>query len=364
MNAKPDTRRAGENDHQPHVAEAVEWHVKLMSDGASPADTKNFENWLRASPENATAYARLADMWDGMDSLGQSDIVREGLKDARRHKATRARRRIFDTVRAAGQRLLSPQAAVAVSGLAIAAIIVFNIVDPGAGAYRTALGEQRTIELDDGSTIMLNTETAIKVSYGDDERRISLIDGQASFDVAKDADRPFIVSVGDGVVRALGTQFDIYKSGDAVTVTLIEGKVEITSAPSRSWGVKSLTGAAAPDAAFRTELSPGEQAAIAPAGLISPVVEIDIDRAVAWHEGKVNFRDTPLAEAVAEMNRYSSTKITLAEKDLEAIRVSGVFRVGNSKNFANALESLFDIHVEQRTGAGIVLVNAPANQQG
>lgn len=343
---------------------AVAWQVKLFSGEAGPADVDVFETWLRARPENAQAYARLAGLWDRMEPLGESEIVRETLKAVRRRTAGRARHGILKPVGAAWRRLLSPQGAVAISGLAIiAAVAVFNVADPGAGVYRTALGEQRTIELDDGSTVMLNTATSIKVSYAADERRISLLDGQANFDVASDADRPFIVSAGDEVVRALGTQFDVYKSGDAVTVTLIEGKVEIASAPSRSWSVKSLTGSAAPEAVFRTELSPGEQAAIAPAGVMSPIATIDIDRAVAWHEGKVNFRNTPLVEAIAEMNRYSSTKITLAEKDLETLRVSGVFRVGSSRNFANALESLFDIRVEQRADAGIVL-RADANQQG
>ncbi len=365
MGEGADIGTADHMGHQPHVAKAVEWHVKLLSGGASPADFKDFENWLRARPENATAYARLANLWDGMEPLRESEIVRETLEAARRRRANGALQGVLKPFATALRRLLSPRGAAAISGLAIAAVVAFNIVDPGLGAYRTALGERRTIELDDGSIIMLNTATAIRVSYGDDERRISLIDGQASFDVAKDASRPFIVNAGDGEVRALGTQFDVYKSDDAVTVTLIEGRVEIASTPARSRGLKPLTGTGVPSGvSFRAELSPGEQAAIAPAGPISPIAAVDINRVVAWREGKVNFRDTPLAEAVAEMNRYSSTKITLAGKDLEAIRVSGVFRTGNSKNFANALESLFDIRVKQNTRNGIVLLGAAANQQG
>jgi len=362
MSENPETCPAKDKRQQPFVAEAVDWHVRLLSGEARQKDVDNFESWLRASPENAIAYARLTDIWNGMEALEHSDIVRESLNALRRGKSRRTRASFFKSVGLSLRRLLSPRGIAVMSGLAIAVIIAVNVVDPGDAVYRTALGEQRTVELDDGSTVMLNTTTAIKVSYANDERRISLIDGQASFDVVKDAERPFIVTAGDGVVRALGTQFDVYKSDDAVTVTLIEGRVEIASAPSGLWGVRTRTRAAASEALYHVELSPGEQAAIAPAGLISQITAIDVERVVAWREGKVNFRDTPLIDAVNEMNRYSPTKITLAEKDLETLRISGVFRVGNSKNFANALESLFDIRVERNARNNeIVLLGALEN---
>jgi transmembrane sensor len=357
MNSGADILNFKGDDHQTAKAAAVEWQIKLLSGETLPAEISDFKTWLKARPENAEAYARLTDMWDGMEPLANSDFVQECLNTSRRHNADSTAISYLKSFWVAVQRLLSPRRAAAISGLAIAAIIIINISGPDGEVYRTALGEQRTIQLADGSTVILNTSTTINVSYFDDERRISLLEGQASFDVAPDTQRPFIVDIGDGFVRALGTQFDVYRSSEAVTVTLIEGKVEVTSTPPRSVGAKLLKRTSSPEASFRAKLSPGEQVAIAAAGPISRIAEVDVDRVVAWREGKVNFRNTPLAEAVADMNRYSSTKIIIAEKDLEGLRVSGVFRVGNSDHFVNALQSLFDVRAERRADNEIVLLS-------
>lgn len=357
MRAATDADIVLDNEIETPEAAAVDWHVKVASGRMSRADDARFSAWLRRRPENAEAYARIAAIWDGMEPLADSNIVQEGLLEARRLKA-RSATGLGGFLSGAWRAFGAPAAIAAVFMIVAAATMIALQVRPfGDDVHRTAVGEQREIKLADGSTIMLNTATVIDVDYSADERRVTLLDGQASFDVARDPERAFVVDTGGALVRALGTQFDIYKSSDAVTVTLIEGKVEVAAA---TQGKEEEPDKAAPAAPFaRAELSPGEQVEIASRGALSPVARIDVGRVVAWREGKVSFRDTPLAEAVAEMNRYSATKITLADGDLAELRVSGVFRVGNSDHFVSALESLLD--VKAKDGRDEIVLSRPAS---
>lgn len=336
-------------------AAAIEWHVKVMSGAMPRSEMATFETWLRSNPANAAAYARLVEIWDGMEPLGDTALVREGLKplgdDGRRGYGEA----LSGGVSAFFQRFSGalPTAAAALCVL-VAGVVGVQYQAMDEDLYRTAIGEQELIELSDGSTIMLNTASTVDVDYAEGERRITLLEGQASFKVAKDADRPFIVYAGEGSVRALGTEFDVYKSSEGVRVTLIEGRVRVASIEAPSSMLEAAAVGGASPMLTQIELSPGEQAAIAPVGIVPVEEPVDVERVTAWREGKVSFRNTPLAEAVAEMNRYSVAPITLGDGALADLRVSGVFRVSNSDHFVNALESLFDI-TAHRSAAGVVL---------
>lgn len=339
---------------------AVDWHVRIMSGAMPRREIAVFESWLRQSPDNAKAYARLADLWDGMAPLAETDLVRAALQTAPTEQQGDSRRR-----RAFALSLPRfPMAGVAATALAVfvgaMAVITIQLPRDGREVYRTAVGEQKLIELADGSAIMLNTASTVAVGFSENERLVTLVNGQANFKVAKDAARPFIVATGEGTVRAIGTEFDIFKSSDRMTVTLIEGKVEVASALDLQLAAPANTAESAevPSIIARTELVAGEQVAIVGAGDLSPVVEVDIGRVAAWREGKVSFRDTPLAEAVEEMNRYSDKKITLADPALSDLRVSGVFRVQNSGHFVRAVEALFDLEAQTGPRGGIVLEQA------
>ena len=332
---------------------AMDWHIRLMSGSASRREVAQFERWLGESPANAKAYARLVDIWDEMELLSDASVVREGLTvPAHEESSTQV---AF---------MRSPLSAISAMAAAVCAVVVVTISVQypysDDDIYRTAVGQREVVELPDGSIIMLNTASAVDVDFADDGRRVTLLDGQASFKVAKDAERPFIVFAGEGSIRALGTEFDVYKSPDGVRVTLIEGRVRVASAEaSGDLSASPLSGVVdhGPPPLTQVDLSPGEQAAIASIGAVSAVEEVDVERIVAWREGKVNFRNTPLVEAIAEMNRYSEVQIRLADGgELDDLRVSGVFRVNNSDHFVNALESLFGIEAKREARGGVRLV--------
>jgi transmembrane sensor len=354
MNTQSDTEMNEKEDDRTIDAVAINWYSQFVSGAMSPTDVAALERWLQEDPAHAEAYARLAAIWDEMEPLEKSDTVRAGLREARSLEVGGASHALG---RLLPRRWFAAPVALTVFAVFSLVAVMQMLRMNGDDDYRTAVGEQRVIELADGSVITLNTATAVEVDYASEERRIKLLNGQASFDVAHDAERPFIVYAGDGRVRAIGTEFDVYKSSNAVTVTLIEGTVEVASLAHRSFIERAVAQIAPSETLLaRAELTTGEQVEIVSQGALSPVAEVEVDRVTAWRDGKVNFRDTPLAEAVTEMNRYSPTKIAIADGALNELRISGVFRTGNSDRFVNALEDFFDVRVERRAGGDVVLL--------
>jgi transmembrane sensor len=226
----------------------------------------------------------------------------------------------------------------------------------------TDVGELRTLPLSDGSVVTLNTATEVRIHYSQTGRRIELLQGQASFEVAKDPARPFVVSAGGREVRALGTVFDVYKGKDKVTVTLIEGKVAVAS----SAGSPTVASPEAPvDAATKARaapvvLNPGEQVSYTPTAMTEPlepiaIAAIDVPRVTAWKARKLAFRDTLLTEAIAEANRYSHEQIVLEAPGMESARLSGSFEAGKNELFAEGLRTFFGLKVERQGDDRIVL---------
>jgi transmembrane sensor len=209
-------------------------------------------------------------------------------------------------------------------------------------AYQTAIGEQRTVVLADDTRVTLNTATRIVVEYRESERHVLLERGEALFHVAHNSKRPFIVRTGDEQIVDLGTVFDVRHSSQPIVVTLLEGMVWVGNQA-------ASPGQPAPT----TVLVPGQRLTIYGDGarlLDRP----DTQEAVAWQHGQVSFNDTSLAEAVAELNRYSDVHIRIDDPMLAALRVSGVFAVRNPAQFASAVASLHNLRV-MHEGSAIVL---------
>jgi transmembrane sensor len=196
------------------------------------------------------------------------------------------------------------------------------------------------VTLDDGSVVTLNTETKLRVRFRADSRALELIRGEALFDVAHDAQRPFLVSAGDSRVRALGTRFQVRRDNDEqIKVVLLEGRVEV----------------AREEVGDRLEMAPGEQVSFTKPDRPMTRRAIDPEAALSWTSGRLVFRATPLVEAVAEVNRYAKTKIRLADDSLSQLRISGTFVTGDSELLARALETDMPVHADFGDGKEIVL---------
>jgi transmembrane sensor len=215
---------------------------------------------------------------------------------------------------------------------------------PGSFFYSTAIGERSTIALEDGSTLVLNTATRLRVDFTRSARNVTLLSGQALFEVASDARRPFTVQAGDRRITALGTAFDVRVEAGVVRVTLLEGRVAVEE-PGRP--------------ANREELTPGQQLLAASRGAAT-VRHADVERVTSWRDGRLVFENEPLAGVVAEVNRYSNRKVVLSDPALGELRISGTFRIGSPVNFISALRDYFPIEASEAGAHGDLVLSRRA----
>lgn len=307
IEADADTRRK----------EAADWFARLNQRRVTTTDVRRFSDWRR-DPENARAFARLETLWSATAALGQASDIQALADEALRPRRSRSAR-----IGLAGR--LAPIGAVGAFVLALGlAGSAWLALRPA--VYATEIGEQRTVTLKDGSRLVLDTDSRVTVRFTRERRTLTLTQGQAMFDVERDAARPFVVRAGDTEVTALGTRFDVRRSGDGAQVILVEGRVAVRKA------------AASP---ARWSLSPGQQVVTsAPRPRVAPV---NIAASTSWSAGRLTFDNTPITIAVAEVNRYSRTLIVLQDARLASVPVSGVFNVGDIDGFVAALSDLYGL---------------------
>jgi transmembrane sensor len=328
--------------HEVAAIEAADWYARLRAEDVSEIDAARFRAWIAADPAHRREFEAIDDFWGDLEVIGASpEVLRERGSIARR-RATRAPKS-----GGAGRRIVWAAAAAAMLVIGVIAWTYGGRTD----GYVTGIGEQRIVTLSDGSVITLNTATEVRLHLSPDRRAVELVSGQANFEVAKDAARPFIVTAGNRLVRAVGTQFDVFKSGDKVTVTLIEGKVAVTPADA-SPASASRSSSTKPD---EIVLSAGEQLSYGLKSGPTAPKDADIPRVEAWRARKLDFSDTLLSEAIAEANRYSMVQIVLEAPAFKNERISGRFEAGRNDLFAEGLEGYFHFHVERSRDGQIVL---------
>lgn len=301
---------------------AAQWFVRLRGEPVTPRLDAKFRRWLAADPENEVNYERHELAWELAGELAQDAEIEALLHDAQRgpHRPARVPPTLLVW-------------SVATAALIATVGIVFYVVRPSEFAvYATAVGEQRTVVLPDQSRMMLNTDTRARVLFERDVRVVELEYGEATFSVARDANRPFEVRAVQGTARALGTEFNVFSNNDEVTVSVLDGKVEVIAPPSTSGG-------AAPRSAV---LMHGEEVRYSNVAM-SKIGRADAVRISAWHTGRISFDGMALAQALREFNRYRTKPIVLADESLADVRVSGVFRIGETEALLRALNTAFEI---------------------
>ncbi|MEA3177119.1 MAG: transrane sensor [Gammaproteobacteria bacterium] len=210
--------------------------------------------------------------------------------------------------------------------------------------FATGVGETRPLVLDDGSRILLDTQSRLRVVFTAGARDIELLEGQAHFEVAKDTQRPFRVRTGSAEVVAVGTRFDVATLPARTTVTLIEGRVNVRTLPSAAHAEPQVAA-----------MVPGQQLGITSDGQLLDQQVVKIENVTAWQRGTIVLDDVPLPDALAAMNRYSATQIVIPAPWLQSRRVSGVFRVGDVETEALALQRYFGLRETSHSEREIVL---------
>jgi transmembrane sensor len=235
------------------------------------------------------------------------------------------------------------------AGLALVMITVVHLLLGGDAAvrYTTMVGEQRDIALEDGSVAYLNTDTAVRVTYSNEMRSFELERGQAMFTVMRDPARPFVVSANGVSVTALGTEFDVYRSGAQTSVAVLRGTVEV-SGKDKKWGV-----AAGPK--WRETLTSGKGITVSQESGAREITVIDTHRVASWRNETLEFSDLPLAAAIAEFNRYTHRHLVIGDERLKDIRISAVFKIHDQEEFIQVLGILWKVRAEQSSEGDIVL---------
>ncbi|MGH8570877.1 MAG: FecR family protein, partial [Gammaproteobacteria bacterium] len=302
---------------------AIVWFVRLRSGEATEEDRRRFAAWRTANPENHRAYAEIERLW------GEIREVLPGLAEGGGTLASATNRSpsLRQTYRRHGR--LAACAAILLVTLA-ALLHALHFTDPWLSDYHTASGEQRRVRLADGSTVLLNTDTALSLADTATTRRVVLDRGQARFTVAPDPRRPFEVVAGTVTVRALGTVFEVYRvSGVETRVMVQERAVEIR--------LDGTTGAGAKTA--RREIAAGQAMAYRAGEPLGRPQAVDLARATAWQSGRLLLNDQRLAEAIAELNRYRRGAILITDGLLASLRVTGVFPLNDPEEALHAIET-------------------------
>lgn len=349
--------------------EAARWHARLEAADCSQREREEFDEWQRLDANRqafdaaermsgalsgaASSNARLRAMTEQALALGRGPLsevpnateqeesghAEPNLAvDAGVHRGAPQR----TPVRRRPARPLAVTRAWLVRGAVAAGIVAAALAfglpglygPAGDALYAASSGATRELTLADGTTVHLDVDSAIEVRLTGSQRHVSLERGRALFDVAHDAERPFVVSAGAGRVTALGTVFEVDRqSSTNVIVTLAEGAVQVTG---------SLHGQ--PQS---TRLSPGQRIRIAEDDAAWVREQVDAAAATSWSLGRHVFRDLRLADAVAEVNRYSTRKVVVADPTLADLPVSGSFVSGDSDSIVAAFAAVLPITVSE-----------------
>ncbi len=303
---------------------AAIWRMRRAAPDWSAADAQAFEAWLAQDELNARAFERTGQVWGLMDDNAATPEVMRVRRDALHRAQRTAKGRL---VRWQGRMVRLPRrgAMAAAAALLLVACVGGLVWSQQGAIYETSRNERRVVTLEDGSRLSLDAATRVSVKYSKDARRLRLLEGQARFDVAHNAARPFSVQARDKTVVATGTAFNIDIFGTAARVTLIEGHVIVLPVHAEA--------SAAASKPKPIELSMGQQLISAPDRPPVVVAGIDLKAATAWQQGKLMFDNEPLSQAVVQVNRYSDRKIVIGDAAAGRVPVSGAFDAGNTRAF-------------------------------
>jgi transmembrane sensor len=400
--------------------EASEWFVDFRVGDVDTAARERFDEWLRRSPEHIRAYWEIAKTYVELPAApapGKLDVaalIAYAHSDAN-VVPLHSRASEIPSLRSESPREGLDKGAVGPTPrfrrpFFAAAAMAFAVVIGGAvwwqanryPLYSTGIGERRSITLADGSTIDLNARSKLRIEFSNAERRVELLDGQALFQVAKDKQRPFIVHSRDATVRAVGTQFDVYRKDSGTTITVLEGRVAVYSgartdqvniasepiapgsnaAPqrpvprastrdssSKSHSAGSSTASAHINSAASNSglsdssgsaaiyLDAGEQVTVTPDASGTPMPQhTDITATTAWMQRKLIFDGSKLSDVVSEFNRYNRRQLVIEDPKLANFQISGVY---SSTDPTSLMRFLEDQGLRVTAGDKEVRIDAP-----
>ena len=351
------------------AAEAVEWILRLQDEDRShdPA----FSEWLTRSPLHIEEYLAVSAAWVGLSSADPGEFTTDRLvAEAQEAEPSNVLRLetagVSERTPDIGQRSLRHRRRFRWASIAASVVLVCGAWFGYDHWYRlpvyeTAVGEQRSVSLSDGSVIVLNTRSKVRVRMTALERRIDLITGEARFRVAKNPNRPFWVSTSDATVRAVGTVFNVRNDRSGTEVAVLEGRVKVSSVLEsgavHGRATQATPGGLSPNAkavSVSIDLADGQRAAVTAQG-IEREAGPTLEAVAAWTERRLVFRDERLADVVAEFNRYRVAPLVIDDSQLAQLRMGGVFDASDPESLLSYLKSFETIDVAQANDGSLHL---------
>ena len=324
-------------------AAAYDWAERLVQgQPLSPVEEADLAAWLSASDQNSVALEAAMALEQDLAGFSNSETADALIAEVEAALPDRQPDHAFGLFGLVWGFLSRPVVMPAMGGVvaALAIAVLFlaspppSVVDQIQTAqFETAIGDTAAHDLADGSRIALNTQTRLSVAYSAQERRVELIEGEALFEVAPDASRPFIVATAQFDVRAVGTAFNINRAfADAMTVTVVEGIVDVQRQDGSGASVR---------------VAAGQQIRLADDLLSEPPQAVEPRDATAWQQGAMVFHADPVDRVVREFRRYRDVQVEYSDESLKNIEVAGRFEVTDPNAFFAALEALGPFEVEQ-----------------
>ena len=332
---------------------AADWMIE-RDRGLSPTRERELARWLQVDARHAAVFEALAETWSLMGEARPFAFVAP-----KRTAPQRMKPGVFPA-------MLAMAAAIAVAYLGWWRRAPDRLSDAGSSfalKSSTDVGVLRKVDLPDGSVIQLNTDSAVEVRFTPADRRVSLTRGEAHFTVAKNRERPFIVSAAGVDVRVVGTVFNVRLRSEGVDVLVTEGKVHVGSTADIA-----ERAAVPPAATLHSELGAGQKLSIGLPSQAAPPstsrVELsaaEIKQTLAWQTRRLDFDSAPLIDIVAEINRYNRHKLVIADPRLNSQRFGGSFPAGDHETFVRMLEANFGVVAERGESETRLRVKTPGS---
>jgi transmembrane sensor len=334
--------------------QAINWLVRLRSDDMNEDELLAFAEWLSLDRNHSVALANAEQLFDEMTFAAQSiSRSKEHQHELNHYKIPSYLKLAQPTpqteqkhhVKQFGYRWFNPILALAAC---LFAMIQFfpsplTIWDHFSSDYYTKKGEFKQVVLEDGSNMLLNTNSAASVEYNQHLRKITLHHGQVRFTVAKDADREFIVFTNYLKIRALGTIFQVYKSElEDIEVTVQEHAVAI----SHNFAQLAKTGS--------ITIHSGEQLHYKKGQPISQPESVKLNQVTAWQQQKLIINDQPLSHLISELERYHNGHIFISDENLKSLHVTGVFSLDTPETALTSVCKVLNLKVS-RVGSWVLL---------
>ena len=349
-----DSAQPVDPDSLPDTASvAAYWFAREKSGRMTTEQRMRRDAWLRASAHHALEYERARGIWNAA-GLVPAERLQALMSETPQESGDRRHASSFasstDTGRSRSVRPGSSRRRLAFGlGLACTAAAAVGIsvyVNPSQPSYSlqvaSAVGQYRQVTLPDDSIIELNTGTRLSVNYYPDRREVILQEGEAAFTVSPDAERPFFVEAGDTSVRVTGTRFGVRRQAQAASIAVLSGAVQVRQGP---WWSRE-----------QADLRAGQTLAPGTGNHFTVLSAQDTASVLAWRQGRVVFRDTPLASAVNEINRYASQPIRLNIANANSIRIAGTYSTRNINGFLELLPDIAPVAVQRLANGSAVIV--------